>query len=452
MSLFSSLRRDQKEAIGLLQIGTFLEYFDLMLYIHMAVLLNDLFFPKTDPHTASLIAAFAFCSTYVLRPFGALLFGWIGDHIGRKTTVIMTTMMMAVSCLIMANLPTYSQIGISAAWIVTICRILQGLSSMGEIIGAEIYLTEITKPPASYPIVGLIACSAALGAMFALLVGSLVTTQGFNWRLAFWVGAGIALVGSVARTRLRETPDFVDMKRRIQKAIEDSSHDGLGKAAELLKSTNITFKEKVDKKTAVSFLMASLPWAVWFYFVYVYCSEILKNKFGFTAGQIIYNNLLISIFQLVNTFISCYLSYKINPIKILKIKYLILSSFIILTPYLLYKMSSADDVFYIQAIFILFAYSIFPASPIIYNHIPIFKRFTYSAFTYAFARALAYIITSFTFVYATESLGYYGLWAIMIPVSIMYIFGLKHFEKLEHETRHDNPETALIKPLTTSAT
>ncbi len=77
-----------------------------MLYVHMAILLNDLFFPKTDPHTTSLLAAFAFCSTYVLRPFGALLFGYIGDHIGRKPTVIITTMMMSVSCVIMANLPT----------------------------------------------------------------------------------------------------------------------------------------------------------------------------------------------------------------------------------------------------------------------------------------------------------------------------------------------------------
>ena len=119
MSIFSSLSRQQKEAVGLLQIGTFLEYFDLMLYVHMAVLLNELFFPKTDPHTASLLMAFAFCSTYVLRPFGALLFGYIGDHIGRKPTVILTTMMMALSCIIMATLPTYSQIGIAAAWLVT---------------------------------------------------------------------------------------------------------------------------------------------------------------------------------------------------------------------------------------------------------------------------------------------------------------------------------------------
>ena len=65
MSLFSALKRDQKEAIGLLQIGTLLEYFDLMLYVHMAVLLNELFFPKTDPHTTALLTALTFCSTFV---------------------------------------------------------------------------------------------------------------------------------------------------------------------------------------------------------------------------------------------------------------------------------------------------------------------------------------------------------------------------------------------------
>ena len=81
-----SLTREQKEAVGLLSIGTFLEYFDLMLFVHMAVLLNELFFPKTDPFTGSLLSAFAFCSTYLLRPFGALIFGYIGDNIGLSAT------------------------------------------------------------------------------------------------------------------------------------------------------------------------------------------------------------------------------------------------------------------------------------------------------------------------------------------------------------------------------
>ena len=70
VSTFSSLKPEHREAIGLLSIGTFLEYFDLMLYVHMAVVLNPLFFPKTDPYMAGFISAIAFCSTYVFRPFG----------------------------------------------------------------------------------------------------------------------------------------------------------------------------------------------------------------------------------------------------------------------------------------------------------------------------------------------------------------------------------------------
>ena len=138
------LTKEQKEAIGLLSIGTFLEYFDLMLYVHMAVLLNELFFPKTDPNTASLITAFSFCSIFVFRPFGALIFGYIGDNIGRKATVVITTFLMSISCIVMATLPTYAQIGITASWIITICRVVQGMSSMGEIVGAEMYLTQIS--------------------------------------------------------------------------------------------------------------------------------------------------------------------------------------------------------------------------------------------------------------------------------------------------------------------
>jgi len=114
MGILSSLDYKQREAVGILQIGTFLEYFDLMLYVHMAVVLNPLFFPKADPHIERLISAIAFCTPFIFRPFGALVFGYIGDTYGRKSTVIITTSMMAISCVVMANLPTYAQIGIAA--------------------------------------------------------------------------------------------------------------------------------------------------------------------------------------------------------------------------------------------------------------------------------------------------------------------------------------------------
>lgn len=106
---------------------------DLMLFVHMAVVLNEIFFPKFDPFTNSLLSAFTFCSTFALKPIGALLFGYIGDKVGRKHTVIITTMVMAISCIIMANVPTYAQIGIAASWVITICRALQGMSDVSTV-------------------------------------------------------------------------------------------------------------------------------------------------------------------------------------------------------------------------------------------------------------------------------------------------------------------------------
>ncbi len=426
-----SLTREQKEAVGLLQIGTFLEYFDLMLYVHMAVLLNELFFPKTDPHTASLLAAFAFCSTFVLRPFGALLFGYIGDHIGRKTTVIITTMMMSVSCIIMANLPTYEQIGITAAWVVTICRILQGLSSMGEIIGAEIYVTEITKPPMRYMLVSLIEVSSPLGGMAALAVASLVTVAAFNWRAAFLVGAVIAVVGMAARTRLRETPDFVDMKKRMQRAIEDAQKNNLGVVADLLKGTHATWKEKVNKQTLLAYFLIHCPWPLSFYFSFVYLGNMLKNNFGFTAEQVIYQNLIVAGVQFIALLFMALIGYKFYPLKVAKIRvgmFFILSLFF---PYILNNISTSFEVLLLQCFNIFFALGDLPGTAIYISHFPVFRRFTSTSFIYAVSRAVMYAITSFGLVYIMEYFGNNGLYLVFIPLCLGYFYGVKHFEKLE---------------------
>ncbi len=422
MNIFSALSRQQREAIGLLQIGTFLEYFDLMLYIHMAVLLNELFFPKTDPHTAALLTAFAFCSTYVLRPFGALIFGYIGDNIGRKTTVIITTMMMSISCVIMANLPPYAEIGISAAWVVTICRMVQGMSSMGEIIGCQIYVTELIKPPSQYPAVALIGIASALGAVASLGIATLVTSVEFNWRIAFWIGAGIAVVGSVARTRLRETPEFVDAKRRMRGLERKTS-----KKTERIISTN----EKTNKKTALCSFLINLVWPLFFFLVYVYFSNILKNDFGFTPAQIIQNNFYVSIFQLLGFFTWMFSSYKVHPLRILRWKVFFSFVLVLFIPTFLIHNQSAVHLFLLQCIIIFLSPGALPAEPIIIKSFPIFRRFTYATFIYALSRALMYVITSFSIIYLTEAFGANGLLIIFIPTCIGYLYGIIHFGKLE---------------------
>ena len=408
-----------------MQIGTFLEYFDLMLYVHMAVLLNELFFPKTDPHTAALLSAFAFCSTFVLRPFGALIFGYIGDHIGRKTTVILTTMLMSTSCVIMANLPTYAEVGIAAAWVVTICRIAQGLSSMGEIMGAQIYMTEITKPPIQYPAVSLISIAASLGGFAALGIASLVTSIGFNWRIAFWVGAGIAVIGSIARTRLRETPEFiVTMSAKKEEILHDFPHDQE-------KKSKINHDEKTSIKTIVAFFSIYCGHPLCFYMIYMYFNKTLKVDFGYSTSEVIYHNFLLSLSHLPLSIFISFLSYKVYPLLISKVRgYSFLLS-VILLPFLITHANNHYHIFSIQVLLLLCTLNDYPSVSIFVKYFPVLKRVTATSFLYASTRAIMYIITTFSLVYLTEWIGHFGLWLVSIPVAIGFIAGIGHFEKLE---------------------
>ena len=422
------LTTEQKEAVGLLSIGTFLEYFDLMLYVHMAILLNELFFPPTDPFTASLQSAFAFCSVFVLRPVGAIIFGTIGDKMGRKLVVVITTLLMSVSCIVMATLPTYEQIGITAAWLVTICRMVQGMSSMGEIVGAEIYLTEFVRPPVQYPAVMLIAICSIVGGTVALGTAYITTTYQFNWRIAFWLGAAVALVGGVARTALKETADFANAKRRLESTLNKSGVDIVK-----LKDDPV-INEKVRFKTSIALFLIQCGWPLCFYFTYIYCGNILKNQFGYKAEEVIHQNLIISLINLFGYAVITYLSYKIHPLKILKAKLFIFLPSLVFVPYLLSGASSPMYIFLLQSFVMLFVLSTNPATPVFYKHIPIFRRFTYGSMIYAISRALMHILTSFGIVYCEKYFGQWGILLVIITMVIGYGFGIFYFVALEKES------------------
>jgi MHS family proline/betaine transporter-like MFS transporter len=434
MGLLSSLNRQQKEAIGLLQIGTFLEYFDLMLYIHMAVLLNDIFFPKTDAHTASLLAAFAFCSTYIFRPIGALIFGWIGDNIGRKSTIIITTTMMSISCIVMANLPTYEQMGLTATWIMTFCRMAQGMSSMGEMVGANIYIAESVNRPMSYPAVAFISAASCVGAMAALGVATLVTSYYMNWRLAFWTGAIIAIVGAVARTRLRETPDFLELKRRKMKQIvRIINESGDDKSSVYSINVQPEWKQRVEYKTLLSYFLISCGWPLTFYLGYVYFNPMLKDDYGYSAEDIIMYNFFLSILMCFSYAFWSVLSIRIYPLRILKFRWALKFLLLILIPFLLMVINSPIQLFILQSLIIILTLYDIPAEAIFIYHLPIYRRFTYASFLYALSRAVMYIITSFGLVYLGEAFGTYGLWFVSTPLMFAYLYGVLHFEDLERK-------------------
>jgi MFS transporter, MHS family, proline/betaine transporter len=427
----AKLGSEQKKAVGLLSIGTFLEYFDLMLYIHMAVLLNELFFPKTDPFTASLLSAFAFCSSYILRPFGALIFGFIGDFIGRKSVIVITTIIMAITCTTIAVLPTYAQIGITASWIITICRMVQGMAASAESRGAEIYITESIKPPLQYPLVAIITVFSAVSTSFALGISSIFTnvnifgTENQYWRVAFFLGALIGLVGGVARTSLREASEFANKKKMLKMKFADNK----------VEWDKNYFKDTFDNKktflTSLAYFIICCARPPCFYFIYIYCSDVLKHDFGLSAGAIISHNFWVSIVDMCGLLFLAYISSRIYPLKILKAKLFLFFTCIIFFPAAMYTYPSELTVFVFQCLASLFVFDDVPASPVFYKHFPIIKRFTYTSLLSSFAKLMTYAITSFGLVYSTKYFGYYGIFLILIPVGVVYYFAVKYFEGLE---------------------
>ena len=432
MTTEHSLTRQQKETVALLSIGTFLEYFDLMIYVHMAVLLNELFFPPTDPKTAAVLAAFAFCSTYVLRPFGALIFGYIGDNYGRKPTVIITTTLMSCCCLIMAFLPTYAEIGITAAIIVSVLRIVQGMSSMGEIMGANVFMAEITKPPIQYFAVGLISVISNVGSMMALGVAALATSKGFNWRLVFFMGTVIALVGMAARTKLRETPEFTDAKRKATYTLQSLKEQGLEKPAKFFKNRDIT-KEEINIKDLCNYFAICCGWPFSFYLIYIYFIPTLKKSCNYSPEDIITHNFYLSICIICASTILIYLSQRIYPLYISRIVVCLFTITMIITPFVVSITSNNYIIFTMQMFLTMFGLRPTPSDAIFIKHFPVFNRFTSVTFCYALSRAIMYVIISFGLIYLTEWFGFYGIWVIGIPIALLWIRAIYYYASLEKE-------------------
>lgn len=421
------LKREQKEAIALLYIGTFLEYFDLFLFIHMAGILGELFYPSANSQLGPMIPTIFFCVTFIFRPIGALFLGYIGDNLGRKPTVIISTCIMSMSCIIMASVPTYSQIGITATYIVVACRVLQGMASMVEVVGADLYLTEIIKPPLQYPMVMLVPVFGVGGAIASLGVATLVTSFDFDWRSAFILGATVALVGIVARTRLRETADFVDAKLRVKRAVKSMNRDSAA-----LNNSKI-WNEKVNRKTAFALFCIDCGWPTCFYFAFVYCPEILKETFQLSSAQIIHHNLIVSIIQFLLWLLVAYISYKVSPLKFLKARLMLFVPFILFCPYLLGHAGSPFHIMLVQILIVTLGCMGMPAKPIFYKHLPVFKRFTYASLTYAFSRAIVYPIIIFVLGFYFNLIGHGIILVIMLPVAISFFYAIRHIEQLENK-------------------
>ena len=190
-------------------IGNVMEWYDFAVYGYFAGILGQQFFPASDP-SVSLIASFgAFAAGFLMRPLGGLLFGRIGDALGRQAAMSLSVLAMAVPTVLMAFVPTYAQIGIAAPILLVLLRIIQGLSVGGEYTSSLIYLAEngpshrkaFTAIWGSWGAVLGMLLGSAIGLATASLLGTEALEQ-WGWRIPFAVGGIVALVGWWIRRRL----------------------------------------------------------------------------------------------------------------------------------------------------------------------------------------------------------------------------------------------------------
>ena len=206
-------------------IGTTIEFFDFYIYATAAVIVFPrLFFPPTDPASATLASLATFAIAFVARPIGSAFFGHFGDRVGRKTTLVAALMTMGLSTVSIGLLPTYQTIGLAAPLFLALCRFGQGLGLGGEWGGAVLLAIE-NAPPGKrawygmFPQLGAPIGFFFSGGVFLALSRWLTNDQFFayGWRIPFLASAALVIVGLYVRLTITETPVFRDALNRRER-------------------------------------------------------------------------------------------------------------------------------------------------------------------------------------------------------------------------------------------
>ncbi len=218
---------DEKRAIVASSLGTVFEWYDFILFGSLAPIIAQQFFTKADPATGLIFALLAFSAGFIVRPFGALVFGRLGDVVGRKYTFLVTILIMGLATFVVGLLPNYDAIGIAAPIILIGLRLLQGLAVGGEYGGAVVYVAEHAPTGRRGEFTGWIQTTGTAGFLLSLLIilgtrtglGETAFVQ-WGWRIPFLVSIVLLGISVWIRLKMQESPVFSKMKAqgRVSKA------------------------------------------------------------------------------------------------------------------------------------------------------------------------------------------------------------------------------------------
>ncbi|MFZ5668890.1 MAG: MFS transporter [Pseudomonadota bacterium] len=204
--------------IGGASVGTIFEWYDFYLYGSLVVLINKHFFSGVNETTGFILALLAFAAGFAVRPFGAIVFGRLGDLWGRKNTFLVTMLLMGLSTFVVGLLPSYASIGVAAPVLLIVMRLVQGMALGGEYGGAATYVAEHAPPGRRGLYTSFIQTTATLGLFLSLVVILAVRTSigeeafaAWGWRIPFLVSVLLLAVSLWIRLRLGESPVFQRM-------------------------------------------------------------------------------------------------------------------------------------------------------------------------------------------------------------------------------------------------
>ena len=210
---------EERKVIFASSLGTVFEWYDFYLYGSLAAIVAKQFFSGTDPNTGFIFALLAFAAGFFVRPFGAIVFGRLGDMIGRKYTFLITIMIMGISTFVVGVLPSYATIGITAPIILISLRLLQGLALGGEYGGAATYVAEHAPHDKRGAFTSWIQTTATLGLFLSLIVIQITRMSigeaafaDWGWRVPFLVSVFLLAISVWIRLSLNESPAFLRMK------------------------------------------------------------------------------------------------------------------------------------------------------------------------------------------------------------------------------------------------
>jgi MFS transporter, MHS family, proline/betaine transporter len=207
-------------------IGNFMEWYDFGIYGFLATTIAQVFYPTDSSNAAGLIATFGtLAAAFAVRPFGGVIFGSLGDRIGRKRVLVMTVTLMAVGTTVTGFLPSYEHIGIWAPALLIVTRVLQGFSTGGEYVGAMTYVSEHAPDRSRGALTGFLPLGTLGGYVTGAAVVTGLQTQlpivdmlSWGWRIPFLAGVPLALIALYMRLRIDESPAYEQLTESEQES------------------------------------------------------------------------------------------------------------------------------------------------------------------------------------------------------------------------------------------